>query len=201
MLDREQQLVDAAMRYRALLAGPEPVSIRAFVATVDEELREELAEYLELMLAVGEPHEPIILSAAEEGLAERVAERTRDRLQQRLTAPQLAAQSLTSLRNARKLSLGNVARQINLPVDLLARIERGGVLAATVPGKLVTALASVLQQAETDIRAALAAPQLAPTGVRLSAQAGTQVTGETVVSFADALAASSATDAQKAEWA
>lgn len=201
MLDREQQLVEAAIRYQSLLAGPQPVSIRDFVATVDEDLREELAEYLELILALGQPSEPIVLSAEEQAVANRVAERTRDRFQQRLTASQPSSQSLTSFRTARKLSLGAVARQINLPVDLLARIERGTVAAASIPGKLITALATALQQAEADIQSALATPQQALGGVRLSAQDGMQVKGEAVVDFAEALATSTATDAQKAEWA
>ena len=199
MLDREQQLIDAAMRYQTLLAGPRPVSIHEFVAGVEPELREELAEYLEFTLATAEPQEPIELSAEEQALVDRVLERTRARVRQRM-ATTASVRTLSALRQARKLSLGAVANQIDLPVDLLHRIERGGVVVATIPAKLIGRLAAALQQAEAEIRSALAGPRLAGAATRLSAQDGTTVEAEQAVDFADALAASSATDAQKAEW-
>lgn len=198
MLDREQQLIDAAMRYQALLAGPQPVSIHDFVTTVTPDLREELAEYLEFMLLTPEPQAPIVLSTEEQALADRVAERTHGRLQQRM-ATTASARTLSALRQAHKHSLGALARQINLPVDLLHRIERGGVRVASIPDTLISRLAAALQQAEVDIRAALAGPPPAA-ATRLSAQDGMNVEAEAVVDFVDALAASSATDAQKAEW-
>jgi len=199
MLDREQQLIDAAMRYRTLLAGQQPVSIRDFVATVAPELREELAAYLEFMLLTPEPQEPIVLSAEEQALADRVMERTRARFEQRMTttAPD---RTLSALRQQRRLSLAALAKQIDLPVDLLHRIERGGVRAASIPDQLIDRLATALQQAEADIRRALAGPPL-DTATRLNAQDGTVVGAEAAVDFAAALAVSSATDAQKAEWA
>lgn len=199
MLDREQQLIDAAMRYQTLLAGSQPVSIRDFVAAVDPDLRDELAEYLEFLLLTPEPQEPIVLSAEEQALADRVAERTNARLQQRMAAA-APAQTLTALRQARKLSMGALATQINLPVDLLHRIERGGVRAATIPDQLIARLAGVLQQAEAEIRTALTGPQLSTAGMRLSAEDATTIAADEAVDFAEALAASSATDAQKAEW-
>lgn len=199
MLDKEQQLIDAAMRYHALLDGPEPIGIRGFVATVDPALREELAAYLEQTLAIGEPQEPIVLSPEEHRLAERATEYFHDRLRQRAVtaAPR---QTLTGLRQARRLSLGAVAKQLNLPVDLLHHIERGGVRAATIPALLISRLATALRQAEADIHAALAGPPLGTAGTRLSAQDGTEIKAEAAIDFADALAASSATDAQKVEW-
>jgi DNA-binding transcriptional regulator YiaG len=171
MMDREQQLIDAAMRYHALLDRGQAVNVREFVAAEPADLRDELAEYLELLLITDAPDQSIALTAEEQALSDRVAERTRAKLHQQMSA---AARSLTDLRKARQLSLGQLARQINLPVDLLQRIERGGVLAATIPGKLIDRIAQVLQQAEGD---------------------------EQAVPFADALQASSATDDQKAEWA
>lgn len=198
MVDREQQLLDAALQYEALLAGAEPVSIQVFVATADPALRDELAEYLELYLITEQPHEPIIPTAEEQALIDRVAERTQIRLQQVMatTAP---AQSLTALRTAQKLSPARLAQRINLPIDLWHRIERGGVVAATIPQKLVKRLAAALQQAEDVVQAALAGPPVAG-ATRLSARDGTTLKTEEAVDFAEALAASTATDAQKAEW-
>ncbi|WP_025745519.1 helix-turn-helix domain-containing protein [Kallotenue papyrolyticum] len=198
MSDREQRLIEAAMRYRALLAGPEPISIREFVAGADPDLRDELAEYLELLLLTPEPTEPIRLSPDEQALAARVAERARQRFLQRLMtlAP---AQSLTALRRAQRFSLNALARRINLPADLLHRIERGGVLAQSLPEKLIRALAEALQRTEAEIRAALATPPPA-TATRLSARDGTTVQEETPVDFVTALEQSTASEAQKAEW-
>lgn len=87
MSDREQRLIEAAMRYRALLAGPDPVNIREFVAGADPDLRDELAEYLELLLLTPEPEEPITLAPDEQALVERVAERARQRFRQLIDRP------------------------------------------------------------------------------------------------------------------
>jgi transcriptional regulator with XRE-family HTH domain len=201
MPDREQQLVDAAMRYQRLLGSATPPSIPEFVATEAPDLREELAEYLELILAVEQPREPIVLSAEEQALADRAGQRASQRFAQRMGAVAPAARSLTALRNERKQTLGALARRIDLPVDLLARIERGAVAAGTIPARLVTALAAALERAEAEIQAALAMPQAAAGAVRLSAEDGVEPVAESVVSFAEALEASTATDAQKAAWA
>src|ERR671933_415013 len=134
MLDRDQQLMEAPRHYTELLEGDRLVSIADYVATVDPDLREELAPYLELLLAVGPLDAPPALTTQEQALAERAASHFRARWKERTVAAR--PQTLTEVRTARKLSLAAVARQINLPVDLLARIERGGVDAATIPDRL-----------------------------------------------------------------
>lgn len=195
MLDREQQLIDAAIRYTTMLAGPSPVSIRDFIATVDPELREELAAYLELYLVTPQPTEPIISTAEEQALIDRATVRAQARVQQRIIPPP----SMSGLRKERGLTPGALARQINLPVDLWQRIERGGVLPVTLPAKLTQRLGAVLHQAEATVHTALAAPPMSA-AVQWSAQDATPTTPENAVSFAEALAASTATDAQKMEW-
>lgn len=197
MPDRDQQLVEAAMRYLALLRSDQPVGIDAFVATVDPQLRGELSDYLHDVVAIGLPPAPRPVSAHDQAMAETVAARVRERNLQRMQGARM--QRLTDLRKARKLSIGALARQLNLPPDLLARIERGGVIAASVPPTLVTRLAELLAQTDVQMRAALAAPP-APASTRLSATDGTVVEQEPVVSFADALAASAATPAQRDAW-
>jgi hypothetical protein len=198
MLDRDQLLFEAAQRYEALIEGEPLVSIPDFVASVNPELREELATYLELVLAIGDLTPPTTLRADEQALADRAVGQMQERWKARAAHPSL--QTLTQMRSTLKLTLAALARQLNLPVDLLARIERGGVDAATIPERLVSRLADVLGRASADIRSALAAPQLAPAGVRLSAEPGTVRRPETAVSFAEALAASTATTAQRQEW-
>lgn len=200
MLDREQQLIAAAIRYTTTLAGPSPVSIRDFVATVDPDLRDELAAHLELYLVTPQPTESIIPTAEEQALIDRATTRAQARWQQWIVASVAPAPTLSGLRKARSLTPSALARQINLPVDLWQRIERGGVLPATLPAKLIQRLGAVLQQAEATVQAALAAPPMSA-AVQWSAQDATTTMPENAVSFAEALAASTATDAEKMEWA
>lgn len=101
-MDREQQLIDAAIRYRALLDGGQPVNVRAFVANDPADLRDELAEYLEQILIAEEPDTPIVLTAEEQALGERIAPRTWALFQQRFRAA-APAQTLTALRQASTL--------------------------------------------------------------------------------------------------
>jgi len=200
MLDREQQLLDAAMRYTTLLAGPDPVSIRDFVTTVDPDLRDDLMAYLELYLVTAQPIEPIIPTPEEQALIDRATARAQTRLRQRMSTTAAPTPTLSVLRRERKLTPGALARQLNLPVDLWQRIERGGVQAATIPDKLVQRLAAALHQAEHVIHSAIAAPPMSA-GVQLSAQDATTIAPEEAVSFAEALNASTASEDQKAEWA
>jgi DNA-binding transcriptional regulator YiaG len=198
MPDHEQRMIDAAIDYLALLDASTPTPIGEFVATADPALRTELAAYLEFVLAVGQPGEPLQPTQAEQAICEQVTTRVYSRLQARLQA--LSPRSLTAARVARKLSSAALARQLDLPVDLLVRIERGGVQAATIPHRLIALLAAALQQAEADIRAMLIAPTPATAGVRLSARSGTVAPLEVAVSFDEAVEASSATPTQRATW-
>jgi DNA-binding transcriptional regulator YiaG len=198
MQDRDQTFYEAAARYEELLRTGRVVGIREFAAGYAPELRDELAEYLELGLALGDLPLAQTLTTEEQSAVDRVAARMRERLQaQAAPAP---VQTLTQLRGGAKSSLGAFARQIKLPVDLLARIERGAVDPTTIPQQLVERMAEALGRAADEVRGALAQPQLAPAGVRLNAQQGTQPAAEQVVSFAEALAQSSATPEQRAEW-
>lgn len=197
MDEREQQLVEAAMRYVTLLEQGTVVNIKEYVQTVDATLCDDLAEDLELLLALGRPTEPIMLTPEAQDRVERALVRAQVRDEQRLAT---SSSSLTALRKARGLTVAALARVVDLPVDLMARIERGGVRAATVPPRLLERLGAALSAAEADIARAIAAPRAAPVGVRLSAQDGTTVQPEDAVDFADALAASDATDAQRRLW-
>jgi hypothetical protein len=198
MSDHEQQMIDAASDYLALLDARAPLRIDDFVATADPALRAELAAYLDFVLGVGQPCEPVQPTPDEQAIIERVTARTYTRLYSRLQTP--PPRTLAAARIARKLSSAALARQLDLPVDLLVRIERGGVQAATIPHTLLALLAAALQQAEADIRAMLAAPAPATDGLRLSAHSGTVAPPEVAVSFDDALRASNATPAQRATW-
>ncbi len=198
MIDREQELIAAATEYLQLLEGPDLISIGDYVQRYDPALQAELAPYLELVLAASDLPPAVRLTADEQTMADRAARRARERLVQRLTPA--SVRTISQLRTDRQLTLGALARALNLPVDLLARIERGGVEVGTLPARLVARVAELLGYAEVEIRAALAAPTPAPTGVRLHAVDGTTVSREQVVSFAEALETSTATAEQRAEW-
>lgn len=186
------------MRYQQLLERGQPVPVRGFVEGEPPELRDELLAYLELLLITEQPEEPITLTATEQALVDRVAERTGARIQQHL-ATIVPAQTFTALRKAANLTPATLARAVNLPVDVVGRIERGGVEVATIPARLIAHLAAALRQTESALRAALTTPSAAA-AIRLHAQDGTVPPPETAVSFAEALGASTATDDQKAEW-
>jgi len=202
MQDNDQLFIEAAARYHASIQAGGPLNIREFVNAYDPALRDELAEYLELTLALGGVEPVTELTPHEQERSQRSAERMRARWRERAAqvAAPAPAETLTSLRNARKLTLGNVARRVNLPPDLLARIERGAVVSSTIPDRLIVRLAQALERATDEVRAALGSSPTAPAPVYLSAEQGTNVAAEEAVSFADALAASSATPAQRAEW-
>lgn len=195
MTSIDQQLTDAAIRYFALFETGTPPSIGAFVQGYPPALQEELKAYLEFALAVGQPLGEVTLTVEEQAAVERSRQRDRDRIAARLRP----ARTFTQMRTERRLSTGRLAQQLNLPAEVLLRIERGGVVLATLPDLLVARLAAVLEASEVAVRAMLAAPPAAaPT--RLSAQDGTTRAEETPISFAEALERSSATPVQRAEW-
>lgn len=188
MLPADEQLTETMARYLDALDAGTPLMLNQIAP--DPALRAQI----EAALSEGLPAPVFAPSPAERSAADMIAARLHARLQQRL-----APQSLTALRTARKWSLGALARAVDLPLDLLARIERGGVLAATIPAHLIDALAHALATAEAEVRAALAtAPR--PTVARLSARDGTIAQKEQAVSFAEALHASSATKSQRVTW-
>src|SRR5919202_2296587 len=134
MPDRDQQLIEAAMCYLTLLDGDSPVSVEQFIATADPELRSELRPYLEEILALGMPVEPPVVSPAEHALAARVGQDANTRLTRALTGSVFA--SLSEARAACNLSLVALAQQLNIPPDLLARIEWRDIPRSTIPARL-----------------------------------------------------------------
>jgi transcriptional regulator with XRE-family HTH domain len=192
-MDREQRLIANTARYLALLEAGSPPQLAAFVALAEPDVRAELAPLLEALLAEGEPL-AMPLSAAEQAAAEHAERRVRQRVLARARQ-----RTLTEARKERRLTVGALAAQLNLPVDLLARIERGGVLPETIPARLVALLARALGEAEDAMLALLAAPPPAA-AVRLHARDGAAPAAEAHVSFAAALRQSAATPAQRATW-
>lgn len=197
MTSIDQQLTDAAIRYLALFQEGAPPNIAVFVQDYPLTFRDELAAYLEFVLAVGEPMEEVSLTPEEQAAVERSWQRTHDRIAERLRP---AVPSLTETRKKRSLSTGRLAKQINLPVEVLARIERGAVVLGTLPQLLFARLAAELEMTEAAVRAMLAAPAAGAAGTRLSAQDGTARAEETPIPFAEALDRSTATPVQRSEW-
>jgi hypothetical protein len=196
MTSIDQQLTDAAIRYLDLLGAGTPVSIQVFAQSFDPAIREELAAYLQFVLETGEPIASPQLTPDEHALVTRSRQRGRERLAARLRP---TPQNLTAARTERRISAGRLAGMINLPPEVMLRIERGAVLAASLPDLLITRLAEALGAAEAQVRAMLAAPA-ASAATQLSAQDGTTVSEETPISFAEAIARSRATPQQRAEW-
>ncbi len=188
MIPADVQLTETMARYLDALDAGTPLMLDQIAP--DPVLRAQI----EAALAEGLPVPVYAPSPAERSAANTVALQLQTQLRQRL-----ASQTLTALRTARQFSLGALARAVDLPVDLLARIERGGVLAATIPAKLVAALAHALAAAEAEVQAALAIPPRAAVA-RLSAHDGTTAQKEQAVAFVDALHASSATRSQRTHW-
>jgi transcriptional regulator with XRE-family HTH domain len=209
MPDRDQQLIEAAMGYLTLLDGDNLVSVDQFVATADPELRGELRPYLEEILALGAPGEPPILTPAEQELVDRVSRDSSSRVARALTRSVFA--SLREVRAACKLSLVALAQQLNLPPDLLDRIERHEINLATIPARLIIRLAVLLDRPETEIRVLLGEPpnHLGAAQVREASQpylSPANIYGDVersrrhMTSFAEALEVSQATPAQRDAW-
>lgn len=197
-MSERSYFVAAALRYEELLEVGQWMSLDTFVAQEPVETREELRAFLEFNLTLGEPDAPAVLTAEQEARAGHVIALAQGAWEHELSGA--SAQNLTQLRNARQLTVGRLARQLTLPVDLLARLERGKVLVASVPGRLVEQLAQVLQTSAHAIQAALLAPPASAT-VRLSAVDGIVEGEEPVVSFARAFAESEPTADEQAAWA
>ncbi|MGC9041231.1 MAG: helix-turn-helix domain-containing protein [Roseiflexus sp.] len=198
MKDRSY-FIEAALRYEELLESGQIISLDAFVAQEPPEVREELRAFLEFNLTLGELDEPAVLSPTEEAAADRVMALAGAAWERDLSGGPI--QNLTDLRKARHMTVGRLARHLKLPVDLLARLERGKVRVATIPERLIERLAGALQTTSSVIRAALLAPPPISANARLNAEDGIVEPEEPVVSFAQAFADSAPTDEEYAAWA
>ncbi len=198
MKDRSY-FIEAALRYEELLESGQIVSIDAFVAQEPPEVREELRAFLEFNLTLGELDEPVALSSSEEAAADRVMALARAAFEHELSGEPV--QNLTDLRKARQLTVGRLARQLKLPVDLLSRLERGKVRVATIPERLIERLADALQTTSSVIQAALLAPPPVSAAARLNAEDGIVEPEEPAVSFAQAFTESAPTEEERAAWA
>lgn len=195
--DRELQLMEAATEYLELLEQ-QPISIASYLATVDPAIRSDLSSLLVEMMDIGEPIGPIVLSPDEEAMINRVTARVDARTESQILAqPRL---TLTDLRNACKLSLGAVARRLNLPMPVLTRLERGGIKPSTLPPRLAERLAAILGKAVDEVRAAMQLSKPLPLPTQLSAQDGTTAQPEEIIDFDTAMRQSGASPAQMAEW-
>ncbi len=199
------------MHYLALLESSSPTSREQFVARSDPEIRGELDPFLEEILAAGPPVDRPAGSVDDQPLIDRAAARFRERLAGPFAAATVV--DLHAARRSRRLGIASLAQQLNLPVDLLSRIEHRGVLPATIPDRLVARLASIFGHPETEVRTWLAAPQAVSGAPQIRETARPYLPSEPaeavpdavlsqgVMSFVDALVASSATAEQREEWA
>jgi transcriptional regulator with XRE-family HTH domain len=198
-MNERQYFVETALRYEELLEAGQHVSLDAFVAQEPAETRDELRAFLEFNLTLGELDAPVALTAKQDASADRVVALARGAWEHELSGS--PARNLTQLRDVYQLTVGRLARQLKLPVDLLARLERGKVTASSVPARLIEQLAQALQSSVTSIQAALLAAPPPIAAVRLSAVDGIVENEEQPVSFARAFAESEPTEEEHASWA
>lgn len=194
-MDERQYFVEAVLRYEELLEAGRQLSLDEFVAGEPEPRRAELRAFLEFNLTLGELDAPAALTPEQEARADAVIARARETWKQ----PDIA-RNLTQLRNAQRLTVGRLARQLKLPVDVLARIERGKVAAASIPPRLVRELADLLHESVAAVQTALTAPPTTAAAARLNAVDGTVEAAEPAVTFAQAFADSAPTPDQRATW-
>jgi transcriptional regulator with XRE-family HTH domain len=197
-MDERQYFIDAALRYEALLKSGQQISLDEFVAREPAATRAELRAFLEFNVTLGELDEPIALTAVEEARADSIIARARAAWAQEVDV--LSPRSLVEIRKQRGVTVGRLARQLQLPVDLLARIERGKVAAATLPLNLINRLADALQETTETIRTALIVPPPQISAARLNAADGIVETEEPVVSFMQAFDESDPTPDERAAW-
>lgn len=198
MKDRSY-FIEAALRYEEPIESGVVISLDAFVAQEPPEVREELRAFLEFNLTLGEPDELATPTATEEALADRALALANAVWERELSGEPV--RNLTDLRRERRLSVGRLARQLTLPVSLLARLERGKVRVTTIPERLIECLAHALHAPVTAIRAALLAPLPINASVWLHADDGIIEPEEPTVSFAQAFADSAPTEEERAAWA
>ncbi len=109
--------------------------------------------------------------------------------------------SLTDLRKARGILLGQLARRLRLPTDFVGRLERGGVIVRSIPVRLVAQLGAIFERTSDEIMAGLRTPLQAPADTRLSADDNTMLEADVPVDFVTALKQSAGLTAEmRSEW-
>ncbi|PDW05113.1 transcriptional regulator [Candidatus Viridilinea mediisalina] len=198
-MEERSYFVEAALRYEALLESGQLIGLDTFVAQEPAETRDELRAFLEFNLTLGELDEPAVLTAEQEARADHVIALARGAWEHTISGAPV--QNLTQLRDAQQITVGRLARQLKLPVDVLARMERGKVFVASVPNRLIEQLAQVLHASRSAIQAALLAPPPATRSARLNAVDGISEGEEQAVSFDRAFVESEPTSEEQAAWA
>lgn len=204
MNDYESRLNEAAMDYLALFEQGGLPNLDDFVASADPDLRGELKAYIEAVLLVELPMTPIELTPAEHTLLTSIQPWQTDQFKKLMN--QTFTATLHEQRQQLGLSVGKVAKLLKLPVSVLARLERGAILIDTLPARLISSLANILQQTVPDFERLLVNSQKisgsAPSATHtyLSAQDGTDIENETPITFAEALHLSGASADEIKEW-
>ncbi len=196
----ERQLSEAAIRYLALFEEGLFPNLDEFIAAEYPQLQSELKPYIEALLDEEMPPDPVLLAAEDDALWQSEQPHAQAQFEQLM---RLAfAPTLDEARQARRLTLGKLARSLDLPMEVLDRIERGSVLLGSLPSRLFQRLAEVLQQTEAEVQAMLEASQrhAAPHASYLSAADGTRLDAEPSIPFQEAMAASSASPEQRRLW-
>lgn len=200
-MNDDQWLIELGMRYLESIEQGEETDTATWLEGVEPHLWAEVQTYLEALYQAGDPFEPIELTEDERAFAQSMAGYEQRRLRELLYGE--APRTLTDVRKAANLSVGKLARRLNLPIGLLDRLERGGILLSTLPARLTRQLAEALSQTEDQIQALLHASQRngqTRQASYLSARDGTTLEAEAPLAFADALERCLPTAEQRHEW-
>ena len=97
------------------------------------------------------------------------------------------ARTLREAREGLKHGLGEVAEAVNLPKDVLLKLERGRIAAWSLPGKLLDRLGEVLARSSDQIRALVEATNVEPRTVLYKAKGAPKVPAVEPELFEEAL--------------
>jgi transcriptional regulator with XRE-family HTH domain len=199
MSEEMNSLMQAKME---LVAALESGGAPAMMAQLHRQVRHQgdLAEFAAALLATTPlPNEEALVPQYLP-----LAERATQRALAAVAAAPAGALTLSAVRRARGLSPAQVARQLKLGVDVLDKLEKGRIVAASVPGRLLDELAALLDISARQVRACLdvVAPATAP-ALRRQRTVAPRAGQETAAAqtFADAVRRSPGmSEAQREEW-
>jgi transcriptional regulator with XRE-family HTH domain len=163
--------------------------------------RAALIEFDAALVATSFMDEAVVAETAP--LAERALDRALTAVFPPAASPVAArALSLKALRQARQVSMKDLAERLGLGVDVLSLLESGRIAAASIPARLVRALSEALGTATEQLTAAIQAqPALTPALQRSRAGARKEPVALSSLTFDEAVRLSPGmTTAQKASW-
>lgn len=202
-------LMRAKMDLVAACERGEPDALGHILATYPAHIPELIEFSVALRATGGYEHEALTAQSA--AVAGRALDRAMAAVfggETPVAAPRVAAvaqgvvATLKQLRQARKLTPRALADRVGLGVDVVTTMEHGLIRAASVPERLVKALADALGTTVDQMSAAISAqPRIVPAFQRAHSGATKDAPQQEEIDFAEAVRLSTnMTDDQKARW-